>query len=75
MTNTISASLGLSVLAFLMLDYGIANSDNTLVVAQKFILLLEEIAIWRQPIARPLWWHHILSTISAEPLLDLDFYL
>ena len=47
MTNTISASLGLSVLAFLMLDYGIANSDNTLVVAQKFILLLEEIAIWR----------------------------
>ena len=47
MTNTISASLGLSVLAFLMLDYGFANSDNTLVVAQKFILLLEEIAIWR----------------------------
>ena len=47
MTNTISASLGLSVLAFLMLDYGLANSENTLVVAQKFILLLEEIAIWR----------------------------
>ena len=47
MTNTISASLGLSVLAFLMLDYGFANSDNTLVIAQKFILLLEEIAIWR----------------------------
>ena len=47
MTNTISASLGLSVLAFFMLDYGFTNSNNTLVVAQKFILLLEEIAIWR----------------------------
>ena len=34
MTNTISASLGLSVLAFLMIHYGFANSDNKLVVAQ-----------------------------------------
>ena len=47
MTNTISASLGLFVLAFLMLNFEFSNSDNTLIVAQKFILLLEEVAIWR----------------------------
>ena len=35
MTNTISASLGLFVLAFLMLDFGFSNSENTLFLAQK----------------------------------------
>ena len=47
MTNTISAGLGLSVLAFLMLDFGFSNSENALFLAQKFVLDMEEIAIWR----------------------------
>ena len=47
MTNTISAGLGLSVLAFLMLDFGFSNSENALFLAQKFVLAMEEIAIWR----------------------------
>ena len=47
MTNTISASLGLFVLAFLMLDFGFSNSENTLFLDQKFVIVLDEIAIWR----------------------------
>ena len=47
MTNTISAGLGLSVLAFLMLDFGFSNSENALFLAQKFVLVMEQMAIWR----------------------------
>jgi hypothetical protein len=47
MTNTISASLGLFVLAFLMLDFGFSNSENTLFLDQKFVIVLDEMAIWR----------------------------
>ena len=47
MTNTISAGLGLSVLAFLMLDFGFSNSENSLFLAQKFVLAMEQMAIWR----------------------------
>ena len=47
MTNTISAGLGLSVLAFLMLDFGFSNSENALFLAQKFVLAMEQMAIWR----------------------------
>ena len=47
MTNTISASLGLFVLAFLMLDFGFSNSENTLFLAQQFVIVLDEMAIWR----------------------------
>jgi len=47
MTNTISASLGLFVLAFLMLDFGFSNSENTLFLDQKFLIVLDEMAIWR----------------------------
>ena len=47
MTNTISAGLGLSVLAFLMLDFGFSNSENALFLAQKFVLAMEQISIWR----------------------------
>ena len=47
MTNTISAGLGLSVLAFIMLDFGFSNSENALFLAQKFVIVLDEMAIWR----------------------------
>ena len=47
MTNTISASLGLFVLAFLMLDFGFSNSEDALFLDQKFVIVLDEIAIWR----------------------------
>ena len=47
MTNTISAGLGLSVLAFLMLDFGFSNSENALFLAQKFVIVVDEMAIWR----------------------------
>ena len=47
MTNTISAGLGLSVLAFLMLDFGFSNSVNAFFLAQKFVLAMEQMAIWR----------------------------
>jgi hypothetical protein len=47
MTNTISASLGLFVLAFFMLDFGFSNSENALFLAQKFVIVLDEMAIWR----------------------------
>ena len=47
MTNTISAGLGLSVLAFLMLDFAFSNSEKALFLAQKFVLAMEQMAIWR----------------------------
>ena len=47
MTNTISAGLGLSVLAFLMLYFGLSKSENALFLAKKFVLAMEQIAIWR----------------------------
>lgn len=47
MTNTISASLGLFVLAFFMLDFGFSNSENALFLDQKFVIVLDEMAIWR----------------------------
>jgi len=47
MTNTISASLGLFVLAFFMLGFGFSNSENALFLAQKFVIVLDEMAIWR----------------------------
>jgi hypothetical protein len=47
MTSTISASLGLFVLAFLILDFGFSNSENALFLDQKFVIVLDEMAIWR----------------------------
>ena len=47
MTNKILGGLGLSILAFLMIDFGLSISENTLFLAQKFVFAMEQKAIWR----------------------------